>query len=249
MVKILFLFLIGSIVFADVMYEMETTSQGYIGTGDGITLVRTFVKGDRMRTEIKTKNSLLGEIEQYMITRLDKGVVWILDRDKKEFAEIPLNADSEVLTAGEIEDSIPEIKIEKSEETKQILDIVCEKYVITMNTNSDNDGLQITQIMWLGRNFPGYDEIMVFKQKMLGSIAEPTIVGFNKKSIQELRKKISDFDGFPMEIEISLRMRNQGLNMALKTTSVIKKISTVPISDKVFEIPEKYKPSASLRSE
>ncbi|MGB9720773.1 MAG: DUF4412 domain-containing protein [bacterium] len=247
--KTLLLILLCSGIFADVMYEMETTSQGYMETGESITLVRTFIKGDRMRTEIKTNNSLLGEMEQNLITRLDKGVLWLLDKDRKEFLEIPLNADSEESFSDENTDSMPEIRIEKSEETKKILDVVCEKYVITMSINSDNDDLQITHIMWLGKNFSGYDEIMNFKQKMLSSIAEPTIVGINKKSIQEIRKKISDFDGFPMEIEINLHVQNQGLKMALKTTSIVKKITTVPISDRVFEIPETYKPSVSPKSE
>ncbi|MEO0184365.1 MAG: DUF4412 domain-containing protein [candidate division WOR-3 bacterium] len=247
--KILVLVLICSNIFADVMYEMETSSEGYMGMGEDTILVRTFVKGDRMRTEIKTKNSLLGEMEQCIITRLDRGVAWILDKDRKEFSEIPLSADSGLSVSEEIGDSMPEIKIEKTDETKQILDILCEKYILMMKINSDNEDLEIKQIMWLGKDFCGYDEIMMFKQKMLSSIAEPTIVGFNGKSIQELRKKISDFDGFPMEIEINLTMQNQGLNMAFKTTSVVKKITTVPISDRVFEIPENYKPSASQRSE
>jgi len=248
MKKFFVLIFLCSSIYADVMYEMETTSQGMMGMGEGITVIRNFIKGDRMRTELKTKSPMLGEIEKFTIIRLDKGVVWVLDNENKEFSEIPLNTVLAETSAAETQDILPEIKIEKFDETKAILKIICDKYVISMNIKSNNDDLQIIQTMWLGTDFSGYNEIMAFNKKILNNITEPSIIGFDKKVIKELQKRISETNGFPLEIEFSLNMQNQGMEILLKTKSIIKKISTVPISDKVFEIPEGYQLNTSLKS-
>ncbi|MEO0094588.1 MAG: hypothetical protein ABIL46_06245 [candidate division WOR-3 bacterium] len=248
MKKLLIIAFLFSIIYADVTYEMETVTQGIMSIGNAIMTIRNFIKGDCMRTEIKSENSPEGKMGIVTITRLDKGVVWILDTEKKEFLEIPVN-EEKFDTDLEPLDFIPEIKIERMNETKKILKVSCTKYLISININLENGIMQINQTMWVGKDFPGYNEIMTFNKKMQSSINGTTIPGLDNKIFKELQKRISEIDGFPMEMELTVNIDSEGTQIEMKSANIIKKLSTVPISDRVFEIPEGYTPKTILGTE
>ncbi len=242
------LFLLISSNHADVMYELETRTGGAMGIGEGCTIVRNFVKGDCMRTELKTENPLLGETEGFTITRMDKGVIWLFDQGRKKYSEVLLNCDSTTESSTGTNYPLPEISIVKTEEKKEVLKVTCEKYVISMKIKSQDDDLEIIQTMWMGKDFPGYDEIMEFNRKMRGNTKQLNIAGIDDGIIREFAKKISEIEGFPLEMELDINLQNQGADLVLKTRSVVRKISSVPISNKVFEIPEGYQLDSSLNS-
>ncbi|MGQ9465095.1 MAG: DUF4412 domain-containing protein [bacterium] len=246
--RIFILLLFISNIYADVMYEMETTSQQTLGTAERKTQIRNFIKGDFMRTEIKTQDPILGEIENTTIIRLDKGVIWVVDNTRREFSEIPLKIDKIENPAEDTLMQLPEIKIEKLDENKKILKVNCIKYLITMNLETEDGNLEIVQTMWLGRDFGGYDEMMCFNKKMLNTINEPIITGIDNKIIKELKRRLSEIEGFPLEMEANFKMKIEGMDISFQTRSVIKKISTVPISNKVFEIPEGYQLNTSVKT-
>lgn len=244
----IFIFLISNI-YADVMYELENTSLGLMEMDQGTTLIRNFIKGDLMRTEIKTNNPILGEIEKItMIIRLDKGVVWVLDNEHKEYSEFPLKPDYIEIKTTEMPETLPEIKIEKLKENKKIFKVNCDKYVVSLTFKSDNDTIEMAQTMWLGKDFAGYEEIMGFNKKMQNAISTPSMPGIDNRVIRELQKHISEIDGFPLEMELNLKIQNQGIEDSLQIRSMIKKISTVPISNRVFEIPEGYQLNNSIET-
>lgn len=235
-------------IFADVMYEMERTSQGFTLMEEEMTLIRNFIKGDLMRTEIKTKTSITEEVEKIMILRPDKGIVWIIDNEHKEYSEFPLKSDSTEVQTAKISEILSEIKIEKLKESKEILKINCDKYTVSLTYKSDNDTIEMLQTMWVGKDFVGYDEIMGFNKKMLNTINFPSIPCIDNKIIKEFQKSISEIDGFPLELELNLKMQNHELDISLLTRNIVKKISTVPISNKVFEIPEGYQLNTSVKT-
>lgn len=235
-------------IFSDVMYEMERTSQGFTLMGEETTHIRNFIKGDLMRTEIKMKHPILGKIERITIVRLDKGIVWILDNEHKEYSEFPLKSDSTEIQTAKIPEILPAIKIEKLKESKEILKINCDKYTVSLTYKSDNDTIEMLQTIWLGKDFVGYDEIMGFNKKMLNTINFPSVPGIDNIIIKEFQKSISEIEGFPLELELNLKMQNQELDISLLTRNIVKKISTVPISNKVFEIPEGYQLNTSVKT-
>ncbi|MEO0129140.1 MAG: DUF4412 domain-containing protein [candidate division WOR-3 bacterium] len=239
--RIILLVFLFSIIYGDVMYEMETKTDGMMGLGDEVMTFRNFIKFDRMRTEVKIGNSESKDEAFIAIIRLDKGVFWILNPENKEYIEMPL---SEKLENNIIDSSnvTPEFKIEKLEETKEILKIKCEKYYVSVDINSGAERMEITQTMWMGKDFPGYDEIKEFNDKVLGRVNETGLVDIDNKLLKDLQKRISEIDGFPLEMEINVKMEDNYTKTELKSSSVIKKLTTVPISDRVFEIPEGYNP-------
>uniref|UniRef100_A0A7V0Z751 DUF4412 domain-containing protein n=1 Tax=candidate division WOR-3 bacterium TaxID=2052148 RepID=A0A7V0Z751_UNCW3 len=240
MKKILLIIFIFSVIYGDVMYEMETKSTGIMGLGDNVMTIRNFIKSDRMRTEMKPQSSEIDNGTFAAIIRLDKGVIWILNLENKDYVEIPLEESGERISDSTV---TPEFKIEKLEETKEILNIKCEKYSVSIKINSEGEKMEITQTMWMGREFPGYNEIKELNNKIQGRTNEKGLLGIDNKLFRDLQRRISEIDGFPLEMEIDVKMQSDDSKMELKSTSIIKKIATVPISDKVFEIPEGYIPA------
>uniref|UniRef100_A0A7C4TGS2 DUF4412 domain-containing protein n=1 Tax=candidate division WOR-3 bacterium TaxID=2052148 RepID=A0A7C4TGS2_UNCW3 len=236
----LFWLLIFYFLYGDVMYEMVTTTEGMMGMGKSESLIRNFIKGKFMRTEVITQHPVLGEIKNISIVRLDKNVIWVLDEGKKEYTELRLSEN--LADTIEIDTTLPlNIKVEKFNDKKTILKTECEKYVVNMEVKSSEGNATLIQTMWVGKDIPGYDEIVGFNEKFTGAgmgMLQGPMMGIDKESFRQFREKISEIEGFPLETELSLTMEE---GFSIKTKSEITKITTVPISDKVFEIPEGYK--------
>lgn len=245
--RLLLILIFGLFLYGDVMYEMLTTTEGMMGMGSSEATIRVFIKGDYSRTETTAKSPMTGEITSTTITRLDKKLVWILNDENKEYSELDLPSKIE---PAEVADTsilglMPEIKVERSGEKKKILEKECEKIIVTMNIKSEDEqgNIGMTQTMWVSRNIPGLKEINAFNKKLTeftGGISQSAMMGINKKSMDEFQKKIGEIEGFPLELELNMTMGN---GMTIKTYSTVTNISIVPISQKVFEIPEGYVPS------
>lgn len=239
---ILLTLMIIAFVSGDVMYEMVTTTEGVMGMGKSQSLIRTFIKGKRMRTEVTTQHPAMGEIKDISILRLDKNLIWILDADEKVYTEMPINEElpKEIDTTG----IIPQIEVKKFEEKKKILDYECEKYVVSMETKSGDENINLSLIFWVCKDFPGYEEISAFNKNLMRDANKSSnmgMMGIGLKSLETLQKKISEIEGFPLETEIEFNMPSEEIVFSFKTKSEVTKITTVPISDRVFELPQGYK--------
>jgi len=239
--QLVLIFAIGVFLYGDVMYEMTMTSESPMGNNEE-TMWRVFIKGDYSRTETIAKSSMAGEMNVITITRLDKGVIWTLDPKSEQYIETKLGLGNN-LEYEEAEEIIPDIKIEKTQRTKKILKKDCEEVIISMKTKSDEGCLNFVQTMWVSKDIPGYKEINDFNKKLEEqSIASFTSgsMGGNKKFLKELQTKISKIEGFPLETTTDMSMGTEEMAFTIKTQTIITKINTAPIQQKVFEIPKGY---------
>ncbi len=240
--RLILVFVFAAFIYADVMYEMVTTTEGMTGMDGGETMISIFLKGDRSRTEVLSKNPMTGEMKNIYITRLDKKLIWVLDAENKQYSETKIGEEVEE-EEGETEAVLPDIKIEKTGKKKVLLGKECEEVVISMNVESEGNSMNFTQIMWVTSDISGYKEIKDFNDKMteigLRSTSSASMFG-NKKSFEEFQKKINEIDGFPLEIDLDMTMGSEEMSFTIKTNSVVTKIDSKPINNKVFEIPEDY---------
>jgi hypothetical protein len=234
------LLFVGSMLYADVMYEMVSTSEGMMGM-KGETNMRIFVKGDRSLTEMTAENPMGGTMTDTKIIRLDKGVIWSIDHDKRNYTEIAIAHETPAMEEQEEEMLMPDLQVVRTGETKKILDKDCEKVVVTMDFEDDAGATTLKQTMWVTNDVPGYQEIQNFQQHMTGSGSMSSgMMGGNKRTYEEFQKKTSEIEGFPLEINMEMTMGAEGMSFSLLTHSEVTKIETNPISDKVFEIPAGY---------
>ena len=224
------------------MYEMTTTSKGMMGMG-GESTVHVYVKGDRSRTETTSEDMMGGEATNITITRLDKNVIWTLDNENKQYTEIEIEEFMKVeKDEEETEEIVPEIKIEKTGNTKEILEKTCEEVIVSMDIKSDEGSMTMTQTMWVTTDITGYEELKEFNKKFRGNGSGQSMASMtkDKKSYNEFQEKIGEVEGFPLELEMEFSMGTEIMPFSMKTHSTVTKIDTKPISDKVFEIPEGY---------
>jgi hypothetical protein len=233
---------IASMLNADVMYEMNSTTSGMMGM-KAETQMRVFVKGDRSLTEMTAENPMVGTMTDTKIIRLDKGLIWSVDHENKQYAEHSLKA-----TTGATEEyeetqmEMPDLQVVKTGETKKILDKDCEQIIVSMESTGDDGKMTFKQTMWVTEEIPGYKEIQNFQRQMAesGLGSSSAMMGPNKKNYEEFQKKISEIEGFPLEIDMEMIMGGEGMSMTMITHSEVTKIETKPINDKVFEIPSGY---------
>lgn len=243
--KLILFLSIGLFLYGDVMYEMNTTTEGMLGMGATETTTSIYIKGDRRRKESTTKNPVTGEVSTITITRLDKKLTWTLYMDQQQYSETKLGEQMklEEETEGKTEAKFPEIKVERTEKKKEILEKMCEEVIISMNVANDEDNLIITQTMWLTQDIVGYEEIQGFNKKFTEVSSDQILsstMEMNTKSFEEFQKNIGEIEGFPLEMELNIQMGTEAMPFSMKSHSTVTKIETTPIHEKVFEIPEGF---------
>jgi hypothetical protein len=231
----------AAMLHADVMYEMTSTTEGMMGM-KGETQMRVFVKGDRSLTEMTAENPMMGSMSDTKIIRLDKGIIWSIDHENKEYTQYIMEE-----MAGEPEESeapameMPDVKVVRTGNTKKILNKDCEEIIVTMETAGEEGSATFRQTMWVTKDVPGYKEIQEFQKHMSESkLGSSAMMGPNKKNYEEFQNKISEIEGFPLEMVMEMIMGGEGMSFTMTTRSEVTKIETTPINDKVFEIPAGY---------
>ncbi len=241
---LLFVFCIS--LFGDVMYEMVTTTEGMMGMGGGETKTRVFIKNDLQRTEIASEDQVRGETRSILITRFDKGVMWTLDPENKQYSELKFG---ENLGTGKAEHGeearelvLPEIKVETTGKKKVLLNKECEEVVVSMKVEDDEGSMEFAQTMWVTKDIPGYKEISDISEKMteLGLKSSQQGMMEDQKFAEEFQKKIQDIEGFPLEFAMEITMGTEEMSFSIKTHSLVTKVDKKPISQKIFEIPAGY---------
>ena len=231
---------LGSMSYADVMYEMVSTSEGMMGM-KGETNMRIFVKGDRSLTEMTAENPMGGTMTDTKIIRLDKGVIWAIDHEKEQYTEIAIAKEQPAMDESEEEIAMPDLKVVRTGEKKKILNKECEEVIVTMNIDDEEGTTKLKQTMWVTTDMPGYKEIQDFQKHMTGSGSmSSSMMRGNKKTFEEFQKKTAEIEGFPLEIDMEMTMGAEGMSFSFLTHSEVTKIETNPISDKVFEVPAGY---------
>jgi len=233
-------------LFGDVMYEMVTTTEGMMGMAGGETKTSVYIKDDYQRTEMVSEDQMKGEMKTILITRFDKGVIWTLDPENKEYSEIKfdegLGAEKAKEGEEEREFATPEINVERTGKKKVLLNKECEEVIVSMKVADDEGSMDFTQAMWVTKDIEGYEEINDFSKKMTDLGLASTSLGMmrDQKSAEEFQKKIQDIGGFPLEFIMEIAMGTEEMQFSMKMHTMVTKIDKKPISQKLFEIPEGY---------
>lgn len=186
---IILLLSLPAIVYSDVMFKSKTSME-MLGFGSTETTFTTYIKGEAGWSETSTsfKSELLqmgdaGMVsEKIEITRLDKGLLWILNQKNKTYIEISLNALRGVL--GEMVEDNPYAAEESSEDdndnyiwtfdisfsdnTEEVNGFLCNKATISslgVNKDDNTDSSIITTKIWKSEEIPEFDEANNFYAK------------------------------------------------------------------------------------
>lgn len=230
------------LLFGDVMYEMTSTMSGMMGM-QGQSEMRVFIKGDRSLTEMTAQDPMGGTVADTRIIRLDREVIWSIDHEHKTYREYTFK---DMSAAAEGSDTaglqMPDVTVTRTGEKKSLLGRECEEVIVAMSVANEQGTITFTQKMWVSKDFPGYAEVQDFQRQIAasGMGASSAMMGMDRASYEAFQQKISEIEGFPLEIDIDVQLGGEGMSIAMNAHSTVTKIETTPINDRVFEIPPSY---------
>lgn len=163
-------------------------------------------------------------VENIIINRMDKGVMWVLDPAAKTYLEYPLATLKAMVDANK--GSLPEDSTADHEYTWTItIDTLAESAIngftctgikgVAEGISSDSAGekTRITYEVWVGKDLPGNAELVKHTKQMSDLTGQDAysqdeminqIFGKGEKQLDQLAKAVRELNGFPVRTVISV---------------------------------------------
>ena len=233
---------------ADVTFTRKM--DGRIMTGSMAGTSVQYIKGTRMRDDQSMAGAEMSSIidvnaQQMILLNHKRRQAEIYDMSKiaAEFSKIPV---SEI-----------EAKVTPTGETRQVADIACAVHAmdvsVPMNMGGQDITFRMTGPVCIAKNGPGQADVAAFynavadKGLFFGDARAAKAQAGQARGMTALYNEIASL-GVPMAQEMTIKMEGEGPMAAMMakmggttmTTEVVS-VSTDPIPDSMFEIPEGYK--------
>jgi hypothetical protein len=226
------------------MFETVTKTDGMLGLGVSEINSRSFFKADRSRIETSTKDTDAVSLTLIIITRLDLKVIWILNPELKTYTETRIE-DFRANTQATADSLVtpPELNVEKTGNTKKLLDKECEEVRAIMKISTGDGSVNLNQTLWLTSDIPGYKDLFEYGLKIreLGLTSGLLQNNAQDNSMKEFQDKVSNIYGFPMEWSLDMSMDSGDMNFSMKTNYLVTSYASAPINNNVFDLPPDYK--------
>jgi hypothetical protein len=210
-----------ALVRADLTVKEQTQMSGMMGMISSKGTETTYIKSDKMRTEGQTAmgGAMGGMMEGsggsktadvVTITRLDKGVLWMVNNDDSTYVEIPLKgvaADS--LAEGF---KIKDISVKKTGQTKEIIGYKCEgvevgmTFEITVREGKETQAqtYSIKNLFWMRPEIKDLEELRRFWDQMV-DVARASQKGSPMAdAMGPLFGKMKEIQGVPLGMEMTM---------------------------------------------
>ncbi len=234
---------VGFMLHADIMYEMTltTTTVGNLLAG-AVVNKRVFIKGDAARVEETITHPNTGEQIRVMIYRFDRGVVWTLDMDSMQYTEtVPADTAVKIDDEDEPEPFFekPDVSIERTGASKDIVGKECEEVVVSLVEISDSLKTEQCITMWVTQELDSCEEFIMFHLRhddMVSRLSGSTSIVEQTGQVR-LPDQARAIAGLPLELHDRLTISSKDVSMYHETKYVYTKLDDKPISQMVFEIP------------
>ena len=234
LIRLLFvsLFLASTWLHADVkiVYDSEKaggSSRGFLrgrsddGAAEGKAVV--YFKADRARMEDPTGN--LCPRDSMTIYRLDKGVMWVVQRNTKTYEEYRFEDMRKLPRLGDVK-----VNTEKTDETKVIKGHKCRKFV----TKIKNPGsrMTITHTTWATDEIKTDEAMKEFTKKAIKELEGVSML----QGAFEYYQDLIDAGVFSVKTVTTSSFRGKGR----ETTTTLDSLSTDELEDSLFVVPKGY---------
>ena len=233
----------GCMLSADVMYEktFTTTTTGELLPASEVHH-RVFIKGDAARVEMSIILSENIELTSVTIYRFDRGVVWNLDMDNKQYTETVLTdslARSEQVPRTQPLMDDPEITVTETGATRTIVGKSCDEVIISMAELSDSVKTELTITMWVTQELDSCEELIKFDRKRgeIDDLLSHPGNGRVQTTAVRLPIETNTISGFPLQTSDRMTISSGDMSICMQSEYVFTKLDDKPISQMVFEIP------------
>jgi hypothetical protein len=244
LIRIMAFLLAGCALYADLMFETVTKTDGILGVATMEISARNFFKPDRSRTETSATDANGVTVTMIIISRLDKKAIWILNPDLKTYTETRIDELKSELPV--VPDSLgyaPDFKVEKTGKNKKILDKMCDEVVATMKITTEEGTVVVNQTLWLASDIPGYQDFFEygFKIRELGLSTGLLANNIQDKKLKEFQEMVSNIYGFPLAWALDMDLGAGEMKFTMRTDYTVTNYASAPIDNNVFELPAGYK--------
>lgn len=266
---LMLMLLLAATLQAEVVISQKITVS-MMGMDQNMTSV-TYLTGDKSRTETEMQGSMaamMGGGKQVTITRLDKGVVWMLDDKKKSYSEISMAQMAEMMDTksgeaasgtmgGEADKYVWTTEVEKKGKT-EINGITCQGVRATahgVGKEDPEDKMTLVFEQWLAADIADGGEITAFSEAatanfgfnpMMQNEAMAKMAGQFGFDMQKLEEAMKDIAGIPIRMNMTAAKTmpdNQGggEQPMFSFTMEVTEIKKATGEIPVYDIPEGYK--------
>ena len=254
---------------ADVYFVEEIVNPGFGAekTGARKTTNKISIKGTRQKIEsdIETNKKTAAALQKQgqslsssTILRLDRNVVYEIDRSAQTFVQQPIPPAAAKKTAAQKPAQKPGgpqigFKIEEPGDTTLIAGIPCRRVVAQMRaryydpkTKKPRRENRYTYDAWIARDFPGYKEIRDFQRAQASKTSYPPLISGGLEQLKEtvedyeqLATELEALEGFAMRstIRVSVvRPGKEGETQVFRLDREIKSLTYSPLPDSVFDV-------------
>jgi Domain of unknown function (DUF4412) len=217
------LVLVPALVHADLTVKEQTTMGGMMGMMSSKGNETTYIKGDKMRTESQTEmTGAMGgmmkggsrTVAATTITRLDKGVLWMINNTDSTYAEISLKgAGVDSVAAGF---KVKDISVKKTGQTKDIIGYKCDGVEVSMTFEMTPEGKKQAQaegqaqtytvktLFWMRPEVKDLEELRHFWDQMV-DVAKVSQKGSPMAdAMGPLFGKLKEIQGVPLGMEMTM---------------------------------------------
>jgi hypothetical protein len=205
---------------ADLTVKEETRMSGMMGMLSSKGTETTYIKGDRMRTESQTQmGGAMGgmvqgagasqSVEMTAITRLDKGVLWLVDDSDSTYVEVPLAGEGADSAAGV---EVRDVAVTKTGRTKEIVGYKCDgvEVAISLEVKMGDGGEaevqthSIKTLFWMRSEVKGLEELRHFWDQMVDIVRASQQGSPMADALGPLFAKVKEIQGVPLGMEMTM---------------------------------------------
>lgn len=268
-------FVLPSLAFADVTVTMKVRSSGMMGMAGSDLDEKVYFKGAKIRTESLGRAMGMGgmahEFQEIEITRLDKGLVWVIDEKESTYSEIRIDESAE--DSAEVDFAIKDLKVTKTDNKRNIAGYECKEvkveFTVVMAKEESSVEQKVRGSLWVAKEDEKLKELNEFWQKGFTAVGK-RMGGEMDAMYKQFEPVLKDIGGVALASEISIEMavgdeedegeykeamemmkkfmkegslegKAEEPTMGVKITTEVTSILTGKLSDNLFEIPKGYR--------
>lgn len=216
---------------ADLTVKEETQMSGMMGMLSSKGTETTYIKGDKMRSEGKMEaGGMMGGMMQgggvgdasdvITITRLDKGVLWVVNNDDSTYVEMSLKgteADSGALGGMKVKD----ISVKTTGRTKTIISYKCEgtevdiTFEMAMGEGKEREvrTYNVKTLFWMRPEVKDMEEFRKFWDRMVDVARVSQEGGPMTEAMGPVFGKLKEIQGVPLGVEMTMANPMGGADM------------------------------------
>lgn len=203
--------LLPSLAFGDVTVTMEVKMSGMMGMVDTDSYHKIYYKADKTRMESVSKvmpKGMAKQVQEVVITRFDKGVIWLLDGKDSAYLEIKIDETLRDSAAADI--TIKDFKVTNTDNRRNIAGYECREVKVEFTTPMGSEEPALSQKIkgsfWVAaKEDDKLKELSEFWRKGLIS-AEKGMHGTFDVFNQQIKHVEEEVGGVPLASEVFVEM-------------------------------------------